>query len=202
MHPAKDVICVVDDDPSILKAVVRLLCAAGFETVPFESPRLFLEYVECNSVSAAIIDLRMPELSGLDVQRELSNISPKVAVVIITGEDEFTADREVAVNQGAIAFLHKPVQVAELLDAINRATDLEPCPFCGQGLLEVRQTNGLRYSQILPVSSETNPVVYWVLCRSCNGGGPLANSKREARLLWNRRQIKKSADSLSVEFGL
>jgi DNA-binding NarL/FixJ family response regulator len=142
-------------------------------------------------VSAAIIGLRMPELSGLEVQRKLSNISPAVPVIIITGEDEFTANRELAVAQGGIAFLHKPIRAAQLLDAINKAIDLEPCPFCGQCLLEVRQTNGLRYTQILPVPSETNPVVYWVLCRSCNGGGPLANSKREARLLWNRRQIKK-----------
>jgi two-component system, LuxR family, response regulator FixJ len=121
MHPAKDVICVVDDDPSILKAVVRLLCAAGFETVPFESPRLFLEYVECNSVSAAIIDLRMPELTGLDVQRVLRDISPRTAVIMVTGDLEPGNRKRVALSQGAIAFFVKPIPGPLLLEAIQKA---------------------------------------------------------------------------------
>jgi FixJ family two-component response regulator len=116
----KGIISVVDDDVSILKALVRLLRAAGFEAVSFENPGLFLEYAKDYSMSLAIVDLRMPELSGLEVQRALYNIAPEVAVIIITG-DESAADRNVALAQGAIAFLLKPIRDSELLDAISKA---------------------------------------------------------------------------------
>jgi FixJ family two-component response regulator len=118
-HPEKGVICIVDDDLSNLKALVRLLRAAGLQTVPFENPRLFLEYVKENSVSLAIVDLRMPELSGLDVQRALYDICPKAKVIIITGELEPGIDRTIALDQGAIAFLFKPVNLSPLLEAIH-----------------------------------------------------------------------------------
>jgi hypothetical protein len=71
---------------------------------------------------------------------------------------------------------------------------LEPCPFCGHTLLEVRELNGLLYTEVLPVPAETSPVFYWVYCRSCNAGGPLANNRREARLLWNTG-IKREKDA-------
>jgi len=120
---AKGIICVVDDDRFYLQALVRLLRGAGLETVSFENPRLFLEYVKDHSVSLAIIDLRMPELSGLEVQRRLYDIAPEVAVIIITGHESST-DREVALAQGAIAFLLKPIQRNELLDAVRKAIQL------------------------------------------------------------------------------
>ena len=60
---AKGTVCVVDDDRFFLQALVRLLRGAGLETVSFENPRLFLEYVKDHSVSLAIIHLRVPELT-------------------------------------------------------------------------------------------------------------------------------------------
>ena len=119
----KGIICVVDDDRFFLKALVRQLRAARLETVSFENPWLFLDYVKDHSVSLAIIDLRMPELSGLEVQRRLYDIAPEVAVIIITGHESST-DREVALAQGAIAFLLKPIQRNELLDAVRKAIQL------------------------------------------------------------------------------
>jgi FixJ family two-component response regulator len=119
-HPETGTICVVDDELPYLKALVRLLRVVGFEAVPFESPRLFLEYVKDHSVSLAIIDLRMPELSGLEVQRALHDIAPEVPVIIVTGEREPGIDRTIALDQGAIAFLFKPVEATELLKTIRR----------------------------------------------------------------------------------
>ena len=119
-HPETGTVCVVDDELPTLKALVRLLRAVGFETVPFEGPRLFLEYVKDHSVSLAIIDLRMPELSGLEVQRALYDICPEVPVIIVTGERQPGIDRKIALDQGAIAFLFKPVEVTELLRTIRR----------------------------------------------------------------------------------
>ena len=62
VNSKKGIVCVVDDYVASLKAVVRLLDAAGLQAMPFVSPRLFLEYAKDHSVSLAIIDLRMPDL--------------------------------------------------------------------------------------------------------------------------------------------
>jgi FixJ family two-component response regulator len=118
-QPEKGIICVVDDDLTCLKAVVRLLRAAGFPIVPFENPRLFLEYAKAYPVSLAIVDLQMPEVSGLDVQRALYDFCPKAKVIIITGEQEPGLDRTIALEQGAIAFLFKPLSLGALVEAIR-----------------------------------------------------------------------------------
>jgi FixJ family two-component response regulator len=125
-NPKKEIACVVDDHAPSLRALVRLLSAVGLQAVPFDNPRLFLEYVKNHSVSLAIIDLRMPELSGLEVQRILYDIRPKVPVIIITGEREPGIDRTIALDQGAIAFLFKPVEASALLEAIHTVLPMPP----------------------------------------------------------------------------
>src|SRR5215469_5160106 len=118
-HPEEGIICVVDDDLSSLKAVVRLLRAAGFPIAAFEKPRRFLEYAKAYPVCLAIVDLQMPEVSGLDVQRALYDFCPKAKVIIITGAQEPGIDRTIALDQGAIAFLFKPLSRSALLEAIR-----------------------------------------------------------------------------------
>jgi FixJ family two-component response regulator len=118
-NPKKGIACVVDDHVPSLKALARLLSAVGLQAVPFDNPRLFLEYAKDHSISLAIIDLQMPDLSGLEVQRILYDIRPKVPVIIITGEREPGIDRTIALDQGAIAFLLKPVEASALLEAIH-----------------------------------------------------------------------------------
>ena len=118
-NPNKGIVCVVDDDLPYLKALLRLLSATGLQAVPFDNPRLFLEYVKNYPISLAIIDLRMPDLSGLEVQRILYASCPKVSVIIMTGEREPGRARTIALDQGAIAFLFKPVEASALLEAIH-----------------------------------------------------------------------------------
>jgi two-component system, LuxR family, response regulator FixJ len=125
-NPDKGIVCVVDDHVPSLKALVRLLSAAGLQAVPFDNPRLFLEYAKNHSISLAITDLRMPDLSGLEVQRILYDIGPKVPVIIITGEREPGIDRTIALDQGAIAFLFKPVEASALLKAIHTVLPKPP----------------------------------------------------------------------------
>jgi FixJ family two-component response regulator len=125
-NPKKGSVCVVDDDVPSLKALARLLSAVGLQAVPFDNPRLFLEYVKDHSISLAIVDLRMPDLSGLEVQRILYDIDPKVPVIIITGEREPGIDRTIALDQGAIAFLFKPVGASALLEAIHTVLPMPP----------------------------------------------------------------------------
>ena len=76
MPERSEKICVVDDDMSLLKALDRLLGSAGLQTLPFNDPRLFLEHVRNHPVALAILDVSMPQINGLEVQRLLRDMAP------------------------------------------------------------------------------------------------------------------------------
>ena len=113
-------ICVVDDDAAVLKALRRLLRSAGLEMMPFEDPQLFLEHAKNHSITLAIIDIWMPELNGLEVQRLLHNMAPATRVIMMTGRDDPGMD-SLAFAQGAIAFFTKPFDDTAFLKAIHTA---------------------------------------------------------------------------------
>jgi FixJ family two-component response regulator len=115
-----EIICVVDDDAAVLKALGRLLRSAGLQMMPFADPRLFLEHVKSHVIALAIVDVWMPELNGLEVQRLLHNIAPATPVIIMTGRDDPGMD-SVAFAQGAIAFFTKPFDDGAFLKAIHLA---------------------------------------------------------------------------------
>src|ERR1700757_2844088 len=113
-------VCVVDDDTSVLKALGRLLSSAGLYMTGFSDPRLFLEHAKEHKVALAIIDVWMPELSGLEVQRLLHTIAADTPVIIMTARDDPGMDR-IAFAQGAVAFFAKPFSDTLFLDAVLRA---------------------------------------------------------------------------------
>ena len=113
-------ICVVDDDISVLKALSRLLCSAGLQMLPFNDPRLFLEHAKEHKVALVIIDVWMPQLSGWEVQRLLQTIAPSTPVIIMTARDDPGMDR-IAFAQGAVAFFSKPFSDEVFLEAVFRA---------------------------------------------------------------------------------
>lgn len=113
-------ICLVDDDPSMLKALDRLLSSVGLQAQLFHEPLGFLSYASCNSVALAVIDIWMPGLSGLEVQKELQAVSPKTRVIIITANDDASA-RNVAIRAGAIDFFVKPFDHETFLATVHQA---------------------------------------------------------------------------------
>jgi len=115
-----NIICVLDDDASILKAMRRLLASAGLTMVGFSDPRLFLEYAKTHAIGLAILDVWMPELSGLEVQSRLRDFGLPTPVIIITGRDE-TGIRSLGLQQGAAAVFTKPFNDDALLEAIRAA---------------------------------------------------------------------------------
>ena len=115
-----DVICLLDDDPSVLKAVSRLLSSAGWHVEQFSDPEKFLEYAKIHRSPVAVIDIWMPLMSGLEVQSRLRELSPSTRVIIFTGKDDLMV-RSTALNAGASAFLTKPFDDEELLTAIRLA---------------------------------------------------------------------------------
>jgi two-component system response regulator FixJ len=120
MPDQSEMICVVDDDMSVLKALGRLLCSAGLKMLPFNDPRSFLEHARNHPIALAIIDVWMPQLNGLELQRLMLDLVPATPVIMMTALDNPGVDK-VAFDQGAIAFFAKPFDDAAFLEAVLRA---------------------------------------------------------------------------------
>ena len=121
---AAGIICLVDDDLSMLKALDRLLSSVGLQAQLFSEPLAFLSYVTCNSVALAVIDIWMSGMSGLQVQKKLQAVLPKTLVIIITATDEASV-RDAAIQGGAIAYLVKPFDDDAFLTAVHQAMAAE-----------------------------------------------------------------------------
>jgi two-component system response regulator HydG len=119
-NPITDIVCLLDDDPSVLKAVGRLLSSAGWRVEQFCDPDKFLVYAKTHRSPVAVIDVWMPIMNGLEVQSRLRELSPSTRVIIFTGKDDPRV-RSAALNAGASAFLTKPFDDEELLTAVRLA---------------------------------------------------------------------------------
>ena len=118
--PATSVICLLDDDPSVLKALGRLLSSAGLRAEPFSDPEQFLQYAKIHRSPVAVIDIWMPMMNGLEVQSRLHEISPSTRVIVVTGKADPLV-RSTAMNAGALTFLTKPFDDEELVTSVRLA---------------------------------------------------------------------------------
>src|SRR6266481_5994784 len=112
-------IAIVDDDQSFREALESSLTLIGFRTAIFASARDFLDSPQFPDVSCAILDVSMPGMDGLELQRHLVATRPIPIIFITDLRDAKT--REQAVRAGAIRFLNKPVSEETLIDALNSA---------------------------------------------------------------------------------
>jgi FixJ family two-component response regulator len=115
-----EIVCLVDDDLSVLKSIERLLASDGFSVCAFNTPKEFLTYVQAHAVPLVVLDIWMEEMSGLEVQTQLSALSPQTRVIIITGREDQTA-KLAALQSGVIAFFTKPFDGDQFLNAVRRA---------------------------------------------------------------------------------
>jgi FixJ family two-component response regulator len=113
---------VVDDDPLIRDALEQLIKSVGLKAYAFSSAREFLEKDLPDEPSCLILDIRMPGLSGLDLQDELVKRGLTIPVIFITGHGTVPMSVR-AMKNGAVDFLQKPFEDQELLDAINNAIE-------------------------------------------------------------------------------
>jgi FixJ family two-component response regulator len=113
---------VVDDDPGVLRAVERLLRANGFVIETFSSPTSFLERLPYEGVACLVLDMRMPGLSGLDVQGTLATRAPGIKTIFLSGASDVQT-AATAMREGAVDFLVKPIDESELVEAVARALD-------------------------------------------------------------------------------
>lgn len=118
----KETVYLLDDDCSIVKSTGRLLDSAGWNVEVFTDPIAFLEQAAMHCPDVAVIDIIMPQMSGLEVQARLRCVSPSTRVIVLTGKDDPSV-RTMAMNAGASAFFVKGVESAEFLAGVKSATD-------------------------------------------------------------------------------
>ena len=111
---------VVDDDPDVLKALERLLASIGLNVATFASPHGFLEGYDRNAPGCLVLDLALPGLSGLELQRVLEQQDSLLPIVFLTGRGDIPASVQ-AMKHGATDFLTKPVDDTRLIAAIEEA---------------------------------------------------------------------------------
>jgi FixJ family two-component response regulator len=116
----RPLIAVVDDDQSVREALENLISSVGFEVKLFASAEAFLDSAAPANTDCAVLDLRLPGISGLELQRKLGADGQSIPVIIITANGNEKAQAE-AVAAGAIAFLKKPFKEEVLLAAIDAA---------------------------------------------------------------------------------
>ena len=113
---------VVDDDASFRRSTELLVQSAGFDVQGFSSAEEFLRSRRPDLPSCLILDVRLPHLSGLDLQRQLFKTDADIPIIFITGHGDIPMTVQ-AMKSGAAEFLTKPFREQELLDAIRRAID-------------------------------------------------------------------------------
>ena len=121
MNSLNQTVNIVDDDPSVRKGLGRLLKSAGYEVEIFGSAREFLNVDPiCERPSCLVLDMKMPELSGFDLQQELKQKNYALPIVFITGHGDIPMSVK-AMKIGAVDFLTKPFDEDDLLNAVQEA---------------------------------------------------------------------------------
>ncbi|HMK86825.1 MAG TPA: response regulator transcription factor [Steroidobacteraceae bacterium] len=113
-------IFVVDDDDGMRRALDTLLSTVGYKTAVFARPTDFLAQYQADVPGCLVLDIRMPEMSGLEVQQQLNRRGSMLPVIFITGHGDVPMAVQ-AMKEGAFEFIQKPFRDQDLLDCINHA---------------------------------------------------------------------------------
>jgi FixJ family two-component response regulator len=113
-------VAIVDDDSAVRRALSRLLGASTIRAQSFASAREFLDSLALSVPDCLILDLQMPEMTGLELQRELVRLGTRIPTIVITAHNE-AGLRERCLAAGATAYLVKPLDATELLASISSA---------------------------------------------------------------------------------
>ena len=125
------VVHVVDDDESARESLAFLLEAADFEVVSHASAQALLDALPLDGAGCVITDMRMPDMNGLELVRELNARGSRAPIIMITGHGDIPLAVE-AMRAGVADFIEKPFGEARILDALNRALEAGPSPASAQ----------------------------------------------------------------------
>ena len=120
----KPMVYIVDDDDGMRRALSVLMTTVGYQPAAFAGPREFIAKHDPSQPSCLVLDVRMPEMSGLELQQHLNRSGSMLPVILISGHGDIPMAVQ-AMKDGAIDFLQKPFRDQELLDRINGALKLD-----------------------------------------------------------------------------
>ena len=144
------IVAIVDDDPSIRDGVSSLLRSAGWRVETFASAEEFLARSQTDPLSCLLVDLQLPELSGLDLQKWMIDAKLEIPIVFISGHGTIPASVQ-AIKAGAVEFLTKPFDEQQLFHAISEAVELDRG--AREHRAELRQLR-VRYDSLTPREQE------------------------------------------------
>jgi FixJ family two-component response regulator len=121
MTEGNSYIAIVDDDPSVRKALARLISSFSFRAQSYATVREFLQSLKAGVPNCLILDLQMDEVTGLELQNHLQNTGVRIPTIVLTAHDE-PGMQDRCTAAGAVAFLVKPVSKEQLFEAIRGAT--------------------------------------------------------------------------------
>jgi FixJ family two-component response regulator len=119
--PDRNVVFVVDDDPSMLRAVARMLRQSGYASLLFSSPEAFENHNDFDKAVCVLLDIDLGDVSGIELRHRLMANGNSVPVIYMTGNDS-PALRETAQQSGCLAYLTKPFSAKSLMEPLERAS--------------------------------------------------------------------------------
>jgi FixJ family two-component response regulator len=155
MNETPPVVFVVDDEPAVRISLERLLRSIGLEARTYASAQEFLHSERPDAPACLVLDIRLPGLSGLDLQQELAAASVDLPIIFVTGHGDIPMSVR-AMKAGAVEFLTKPFREQDLLEAIQRA--IERNRITRRQSAELR-TLQRRYALLTPREREVFPRV-------------------------------------------
>ena len=117
----KNVVLAVDDDPGMLKSVKRLLRQHAYEPILFSSAQAFKNHSDIETAACVILDIDLPDGSGIELREDLKAAGVSVPGIYITG-NAYSKVREAALASGCIAFLAKPFAAHELIEPLKKVS--------------------------------------------------------------------------------
>src|SRR6266550_3629992 len=155
MSNVAPVVFVVDDDPSVRRAIQRLVESVGLQVELFASAQEFLRSKRPDAPSCLVLDIRLPGISGLDFQRQLAEANIHIPVIFITAHGDVPMSVR-AMKAGAVEFLTKPFRDQDLLDAIQLALESDRARLQREAQLAVLRH---RFDSLTPREREVLPLV-------------------------------------------
>jgi FixJ family two-component response regulator len=193
MPETQAIVFVVDDDASVREALARLVRSAGLRVESFTSAEEFLNRRREDAPSCLVLDVGLPELSGLDLQRRMVEANNEIPIVFITGHGDIPTTVR-AMKAGAVEFLTKPLVEGDVLESIRHAIDRDRAARDQQA---ETATWRARRASLTPREEE---VMQWVVAGLLNKqiAGELGISEETVKVHRGHVMRKMEADSVAV----
>ena len=192
MPPAKSIVFVVDDDISVRESLELLIHAAGWHPELFASAQAFLDHPPVSVPNCLVLDISLPGLNGLDLQKRVIAERPELPIIFITGHGDVPKTVQ-AMKAGAVEFLTKPFPDDVLLDAIRQALERSRTSL---GRAIEMQTLNERYASLTPREQQVLTLVVEGLLNK-QVGGELGISEITVKAHRGKVMQKMKADSLA-----